>query len=86
MIMKTIRNDVFETNSSSTHSICICTDEELSRWVNKEVVYNDDEFTPIEIVLAELRKEFPEDTDKELLEIIEANPWNYGFSYENWGK
>ena len=29
-----IRNGVFETNSSSTHSLCICTEDEFQNWVN----------------------------------------------------
>ena len=29
--MKTIRYNVFETNSSSTHSLIICTDDEFEK-------------------------------------------------------
>ena len=36
---KQIRFGVFETNSSSTHSLCICTKEEFDKWVNGEVLY-----------------------------------------------
>lgn len=36
--MKTIRYGTFETNSSSTHSLIICTDEEYQKWVNGEMV------------------------------------------------
>lgn len=35
-----IRRGTFETNSSSTHSICICTEEEYNKWKNGELVYN----------------------------------------------
>ena len=35
-----IRRSIFETNSSSTHSICICTEEELDKWENGEFLYN----------------------------------------------
>ena len=38
--MKTIRNNVFETNSSSCHSITILTDSEYEKFRNNELVYN----------------------------------------------
>lgn len=37
--MKQIRIGVFETNSSSTHTLVICTDEELEKWKKGEMVY-----------------------------------------------
>ena len=42
-----IRKNVFETNSSSVHSLCICTEEEFDAWKKGELYYNywDDEFT-----------------------------------------
>lgn len=36
--MKTVRFGAFETNSSSTHSLIICTDEEYNRWYDGEMV------------------------------------------------
>lgn len=36
--MKQIRRGVFETNSSSTHSITICTREEFEKFENGELV------------------------------------------------
>lgn len=36
--MKTVRFGAFETNSSSTHSLIICTDEEYNRWYGGEMV------------------------------------------------
>lgn len=36
-----IRRNVFETNSSSTHSISICSEEEYSKWKNGELLYDD---------------------------------------------
>lgn len=38
--MYQIRNGVFETNSSSTHSLCICTEDEFTRFKNGEILYN----------------------------------------------
>lgn len=37
---KTIRIGVWETNSSSVHSICICTEDEYNKWKNGELLYD----------------------------------------------
>ena len=42
--MKKIRNNVFETNSSSTHSITICSKDDYDKWVNGELFYYNDAF------------------------------------------
>lgn len=55
---QTIRNKTFETNSSSTHSLIICTDEQLIKLKNEELYINRygevDEFYPAE----DVEKEF----------------------------
>lgn len=38
--MRTIRTSVFETNSSSTHSLVILSKEDYKKWENHEVVLN----------------------------------------------
>lgn len=40
--MKKIRNNTFETNSSSTHSLTICTKEDYKKWENGELYYYDE--------------------------------------------
>lgn len=35
-----IREGVFESNSSSTHTLCICTEEQFSAWRRGEVLYD----------------------------------------------
>jgi len=35
-----IRSKVFETNSSSVHSLCVCTQSEMQQWKNGEMVYD----------------------------------------------
>lgn len=44
---KNIRFNVFETNSSSVHSLCICTEREFDAWKKGELYYDywDDKFT-----------------------------------------
>lgn len=39
--MKQIRHGVFETNSSSTHSITICPQEIYDKWIKGQVLYSD---------------------------------------------
>jgi len=39
--MESIRIGVFETNSSSTHSLTMCSSEDYSRWRKREVYLND---------------------------------------------
>jgi hypothetical protein len=38
--MRTIRFGVFETNSSSTHSLTIATKSQFDKWVNNELAYD----------------------------------------------
>lgn len=37
---KQIRYGVFETNSSSTHSMVVCSNEDLERWKSGELLYD----------------------------------------------
>lgn len=38
--MFSIRRGVFETNSSSTHSLVICNDQEYNDWKNRKLLYD----------------------------------------------
>lgn len=40
--MISVRRNVFETNSSSTHSLIICGDKMYNDWKNMKVVYDND--------------------------------------------
>lgn len=37
-----IRNGVFETNSSSTHSLVMCMKDDYDKWANREVYLNNE--------------------------------------------
>ena len=37
---KQIRRGVFETNSSSVHSLTMCSSEEYEKWKNEEILYD----------------------------------------------
>jgi hypothetical protein len=39
---KQIRRGVFETNSSSVHSITMCSQDEYSKWVNGDLIFDKD--------------------------------------------
>lgn len=41
---RVIRRGVFETNSSSTHSITMVSSEDYNKWQNGELFYCDGEF------------------------------------------
>ena len=53
--MKTIRHGVFETNSSSTHSLTIMTQEEYDKW-DKEHYLADDKIITRDEAIAEIMK------------------------------
>jgi len=59
--MKQIRVGVFETNSSSTHSLTIVPEEEYEKWVASELLF--DQYKKVLIPLPEGYKK-REDTDE----------------------
>jgi len=52
-----IRRGVFETNSSSVHSLTMCSREEYSKWENGKVLYwgSKDKFAVREDIIEELK-------------------------------
>lgn len=54
---KQIRRGVFETNSSSTHSLTMCSSEEYKKWDKGEVLYWRDEerFATREEIIEEMK-------------------------------
>lgn len=57
--MRQIRRGVFETNSSSTHSLTMCNGDDFDKWKNGELYYCEDawgsesEYTSLEFVTME---------------------------------
>lgn len=37
---RVIRRGVFETNSSSVHSLSFCSDDEMNKWMREEIVWD----------------------------------------------
>lgn len=58
-----IRRGVFETNSSSVHSITMCSDSEFSKWENGEVLFwgLEDKFATKEEIIEEFKENYPDE-------------------------
>lgn len=56
--MESIRRGVFETNSSSTHSLTMCSESEYDKWKKGELFFDrwSDEFVEKEVVEKEIEK------------------------------
>lgn len=83
-----IRKSVFETNSSSTHSLTICSKDEFKKFKNGEYLITwDDEFVSYEDVLKELKQDGydVENINKEEVLEIAREEYEY-YSYENYGE
>lgn len=63
--MRTIRRGVFETNSSSVHSLTIMTQKEYGKW-NDENYIKDEEIYTFEEAKKELLENYTEEEIKEL--------------------
>lgn len=55
--MKQIRRGVFETNSSSVHTLTMCSEEEYEKWENGELLYyqRDGKFDTKENIIKNLK-------------------------------
>lgn len=95
--MRQVRNNVFETNSSSTHSIAICTENEFNLWMAgklyKNSVWVHKMSTPLEkqkflnideaITLIKSNRHYREKDEDENLDDYLAE---FGiYSYDRWG-
>ena len=74
--MKQIRHGVFETNSSSTHSITMCTKAEYDAWISGEAYYTED---PWMLADKYSGKDFL--TKDEVIDAIVNAKHNYGCTY-----
>lgn len=72
-----IRRGIFETNSSSVHSLTMCSDDEYSKWINGEVYYDRWEHKFVD-KSEEIEREREEDgRSTEYLTYEEFNDWEY---------
>ena len=72
---KQIRRGVFETNSSSVHSLTMCMESDFNKWVAGELVWSrwGDELIPI---TDEIKKSMEED-EREYLTYEQFNDYDY---------
>ena len=70
-----IRRGVFETNSSSVHSITMCMSEDFNKWAAGELVWSrwSDELVPI----TDEVKESMDAGEREYLTYGQFNDWEY---------
>lgn len=61
--MKQVRSNTFETNSSSTHSICMCTKDQYANWASDwddlkadSILYCEEEFVTVEEAVKEANR------------------------------
>lgn len=73
--MRLIRSNIFETNSSSTHSITLCTADDIIKWKSGELFYirDDEEFIKKE----DLHDYYAKLVLLEDCEYLEGNKYKY---------
>lgn len=82
--MKTIRNNVFETNSSSTHSITIVDLEDFEKLEECEMLLDDETLVPANKVYDEMMKNLV-DMEKQMTENY-SKTYKDTLTYENFIK
>ena len=82
--MESIRRNVFETNSSSTHSLTMCSETEYEKWKKGELLFHkyDEEFVTKEEFLKiyqEIMKKYfekyPDDTEEDFKDYMGDNDY-----------
>lgn len=59
-----IRQSVFETNSSSTHVLCLCSDEDYIRFKNGQLLFDDGDLIELDDPkVIRLKEKYPDDWD-----------------------
>lgn len=86
-----VRLGVFETNSSSTHSLVVCTKEEYEKWKSGELYYLQDVWGLPDTLREEYKtRDFITENEKELLEengldeseVLSFKDWGYDYETE----
>ena len=74
-----IRRGVFETNSSSVHSLVMCTDDDYNKWKRGEILY--DKWAAKLVTLEEAKKEEDYEDEEEFksrfVDYDRFNSWQY---------
>lgn len=75
--MRQVRRGTFETNSSSTHSLTVCTEEEFNKWIHGKLMfdtYND--------VLVEVNTKISDEQKEYAKEYYEKSKGSFWKSWE----
>lgn len=72
---KQIRRGVFETNSSSVHSITMCTESDYDKWVTGELVWNS--WNCGLVPITDKVKASMDADEKKYLTYKQFNDWDY---------
>lgn len=77
--MRTIRQQVFETNSSSVHSVTLTDSETFHKWTLGETLFNveSEEFNTVQEIFAELR----DDNDAKDLHVVDYSEFSLFVTY-----
>jgi len=89
--MKSVRRGVFETNSSSTHSLTICSDEDFQKFKKGEVMlktYPEEHFVTREEAIKELKDKnyFDVEDESDEDQVNECLRDNECLSYTDWSE
>ena len=79
-----IRRGLFETNSSSVHSITMCDDDTYTKWTNGELLYNDwdENFMTVEELNVAMKADNVDITDKD--EVFDYMSDHRIYDYDNY--
>lgn len=71
--MLKVRRSVFETNSSSTHTMTMCDDNTYTKWMNNEIYWDNDNDVIVkeDEMFAEIAEGYGDDAVTELREMRE---------------
>lgn len=81
--MRAVRVGVFETNSSSTHSITMCSKEEFDKWKDGELLFDtlDDVFVTEDEAVARIKETYKDITDEGIEDMLGKGDW---CTYDNY--
>ena len=75
--MNKTREACFEANSSSTHTLTLCTKSDFDRWINGELIYDCDKEELIPLTGDIMKEKEEEDDYKRYMTYENFNDWSY---------
>ena len=85
--MLQIRQNIFETNSSSVHAMSICSEEEFDKWVKGELLYSteNDKFYTEQEAIKEILTYYEDSQKKPIIDSELFYDFNF-IDYEKYGE